>query len=243
MRQGRPSKETPQDCGVIAADAARAFGVSTRSVETAKRVADKGDKAVVDAVKSGTITVSAAAKLVDAVPDKRKRRRIVKSGKKSVAAAMQNKRKRDAEPRTEVIVYTAELRQQIESLPAQTNNAVAYIREALADGGLHPAHELAGNVLSWTPQQLNAAYVNASPSPSERTQRLEKINPLFDPTTEGRRIIDATLGALLWLGVVIQDGEGVASAAYRLVGRVVRDDASGAASPARPWRRACRSLR
>jgi ParB-like chromosome segregation protein Spo0J len=77
-------------------DAAKVFNVSASSVKTAKHVADKGDKAVVDAVKSGKITVSAAAKLVDAVPDKKKQRSIIKGGKKAVTQA--TKAKAEPEP-------------------------------------------------------------------------------------------------------------------------------------------------
>ena len=67
-------------------DAAKAFSVSAPSVKRAKHVADKGDKATIEAVKAGEITVSAAAKLVDAVPDKKEQRKIVKEGRKAVAA-------------------------------------------------------------------------------------------------------------------------------------------------------------
>ena len=74
-----------QDCPSISA-AAHVFNVSKRSVKSAKHVADKGDKATVEAVKAGEITVSAAAQLVDAVPDKKEQRRIVKEGPKAVAA-------------------------------------------------------------------------------------------------------------------------------------------------------------
>lgn len=81
--RGRPIES--QNCNSIS-DVAKAFGVSERSISTAKHVADAGDKAVVDAVKSGEITVSAAAKLVDMVPDKKEQRKIVKEGKKAVAA-------------------------------------------------------------------------------------------------------------------------------------------------------------
>jgi ParB-like chromosome segregation protein Spo0J len=86
LREGRPSNETMQTCTVSMEQAADAFSVSRRSVATARHVADKGDKATVEAVKSGEITVSAAAKLVDAVPDKKEQRKIVKEGKKAVAA-------------------------------------------------------------------------------------------------------------------------------------------------------------
>ena len=64
------------------------INVSTRLVETAKHVATHGDPAVVDAVKAGSIAVSAAAKLVDAVPDHRKQRKIIKKGRKAVATAI-----------------------------------------------------------------------------------------------------------------------------------------------------------
>jgi ParB-like chromosome segregation protein Spo0J len=87
---GRGREIATQNCLPIE-QAAKAFSVSPRSVVTAKHVADKGDKAVVDAVKSGEITVSAASKLVDAVPDKKEQRKIVKEGKKAVAKATKSK--------------------------------------------------------------------------------------------------------------------------------------------------------
>jgi hypothetical protein len=85
MREGRPNKETSQTCLVSIDAAAKTFSVSPSSVKTAKHVAEKGDQAVVDAVKAGKITVTAAAKLVDAVPDKEAQRKILTGGKEAVA--------------------------------------------------------------------------------------------------------------------------------------------------------------
>lgn len=87
LREGRPSNDTPQNCGVSASEAAKTFGVSTRSVETAKHVADKGAKQVVEAVKDGSIPVSLAAKLVDAVPDKAEQKKLVQQGAEAVREA------------------------------------------------------------------------------------------------------------------------------------------------------------
>jgi ParB family chromosome partitioning protein len=100
LRRGRPSKTNPQDCGNTTEDAAKVFSVSTRSVETAKHVADHGDKAVVNAVKSGMITVAAAAKLVDAVPDKKEQRAILKEGTKAVKAKVKNAKPKGKRKRT-----------------------------------------------------------------------------------------------------------------------------------------------
>ena len=66
-------------------------------METAKHVADKGDQAVVDAVKTGVVSVSATAKLVDAVPDKKRQRHIVKGGKKAVGAGDETQDEKELE--------------------------------------------------------------------------------------------------------------------------------------------------
>ena len=87
-------------------DAAKVFDVSASSIKPAKHVADKGDKTVVDAVKSGAITVSAAAKLVDTVPNKNRQRKIVKlarnaiirAGKKAIVAAKVEPYREEQEP-------------------------------------------------------------------------------------------------------------------------------------------------
>ncbi len=86
--QHKAKTEDVQICTSTIEQAAEAFGVSRRSVATAKHVADKGDKAVSEAVKAGAIKVSAAAKLVDAVPDKREQRNLIRQGKKAVAEAI-----------------------------------------------------------------------------------------------------------------------------------------------------------
>ena len=51
--------EGSQTCLPSIDDAAKAFSVSPSSVKTAKHVLDKGDKAVVDAVKLGELSVTA----------------------------------------------------------------------------------------------------------------------------------------------------------------------------------------
>lgn len=86
LRKGSNQHTSKDGCSID--DAAKAFSVSRPSVERAKHVADKGDRVVVDAVKSDEISVSLAAQLVDAVPDKKEQKRIVKEGKKAVKAAV-----------------------------------------------------------------------------------------------------------------------------------------------------------
>ena len=93
LRVGRPSAEIVQNCTNTLDEAAEAFSVSRRSVATAKHVADKGAKEVVEAVKSGELPVSVAAKLVDAVPDKAEQKALVKQGAKAVKETVKEKAK------------------------------------------------------------------------------------------------------------------------------------------------------
>ncbi|GAB5513732.1 hypothetical protein [Rhodopirellula baltica] len=57
-----------------AGEAAKSMGVSTRSVETAINVRRNAAEEVIDAIDSGEITVHAASKLIENVPDKEKQK-------------------------------------------------------------------------------------------------------------------------------------------------------------------------
>jgi hypothetical protein len=65
-------------------DAASLLSVGRASVARAKQVIEHGSKAVVDAVESGEIPVSFAAKFVTEEPDKKTQTELVKQGKKAM---------------------------------------------------------------------------------------------------------------------------------------------------------------
>jgi N6-adenosine-specific RNA methylase IME4/ParB-like chromosome segregation protein Spo0J len=60
---GRPKKESPQISGISAKDAATRMNVGTRLVESAKKVLKDGTAELADAVNSGQIAVTVAAKI------------------------------------------------------------------------------------------------------------------------------------------------------------------------------------
>ena len=82
------TKEGPSNDGASVKEAAKALSVGTASVERAKQVASKGDKTVTEKVKQGELPVSLAAKLVEAVPDKKEQKKIVEQGKEAVQKAV-----------------------------------------------------------------------------------------------------------------------------------------------------------
>jgi hypothetical protein len=65
-------------------DAAKLLSVGERSVARAKQVIEHGSKAIVDAVESGEIPVSFAAKFVTEEPDKKTQAELVAQGKKAM---------------------------------------------------------------------------------------------------------------------------------------------------------------
>jgi len=73
-----------QICTPSIEDAAGLLSVSRRSVASAKQVIEHGSKAIVDAVESGEIPVSFAAKFVTEEPDKKTQAELVKQGKKAM---------------------------------------------------------------------------------------------------------------------------------------------------------------
>jgi polyhydroxyalkanoate synthesis regulator phasin len=142
--RGRPLDGSP-DLSID--DAAKAFSVSAPSVKRAKHVADKGDKATGEAVKAGEITVSAAAKLVDAVPDKKEQRKVVKEGKKAVAAKIKESKpkakrrsKKDADGGAEPVTSGPLVGMEPDPVGISEQGAAAKFRERL---------------IGWTETQFN----------------------------------------------------------------------------------------
>lgn len=88
LEVGRPSAEIQQNCRVSVEEAAALFSVSPRSVTSAKHVKDKGDPAVVEAVKQGAINVNLATKLVDAIDDAKEQRKLVQEGVAAIKQAV-----------------------------------------------------------------------------------------------------------------------------------------------------------
>lgn len=88
LKEGRPSAETSAIAPVSQGQAAELLNVSRDSVKRAKHAIDKGAPEVVAAMERGEIAASAAAKLVDAVPDKKQQAAIVKQGKQAVVEAV-----------------------------------------------------------------------------------------------------------------------------------------------------------
>lgn len=76
--------EGRQICAPSIEQAANMLKVSPRSVTTAKQVIDGGSKEVLQAVESGELPVSLAAKFVAAEPDKKEQTKVIKQGKDAV---------------------------------------------------------------------------------------------------------------------------------------------------------------
>jgi ParB-like chromosome segregation protein Spo0J len=81
---GNGRKVEVQICTPTIDDAAGLLGVSRRSVALAKRVIEHGSKAIVDAVESGQIPVSFAAKFVTEEPDKKTQTELVRKGREAM---------------------------------------------------------------------------------------------------------------------------------------------------------------
>jgi ParB-like chromosome segregation protein Spo0J len=84
LKRGRPSEENGSIDPFTIEDAANLLSVGTASVKRAKQVIEHGSKAIVDAVESGEIPVSFAAKFVTEEPDKKTQTELVKQGKKAM---------------------------------------------------------------------------------------------------------------------------------------------------------------
>jgi ParB-like chromosome segregation protein Spo0J len=76
-------------------DAAKQMKVSPASVKRAKKVHSKGSKAVKKAMADGTLPVSTAAALVDAVPDKEQQTKLMEDGVDTVRDAIKTIAKDD----------------------------------------------------------------------------------------------------------------------------------------------------
>jgi hypothetical protein len=88
LGEGRPTKITPQICGVSSKEAAKTLNVSTRSVETAKQVIEHGSKAVQKAVEQGKLKVSTAAELATSGATKPEQTQAVKGGKEAIKVVL-----------------------------------------------------------------------------------------------------------------------------------------------------------
>jgi N6-adenosine-specific RNA methylase IME4/DNA-binding transcriptional regulator YdaS (Cro superfamily) len=97
MPEGRP-KKTPKNLGVSQTDAATMLNVSHTSVEQARKVRTEAVPEVAAAVESGKVSVSAAATLAEAPPEKQ-REVIAKDDKKAILAASKEIRKEMSEER------------------------------------------------------------------------------------------------------------------------------------------------
>jgi hypothetical protein len=84
LKRGRPSEENAQICTFSIDDAAGLLSVSPRSVNSAKQVIEHGSKAMADAVESGEIPVSFAAKFVTEEPDKKTQTELVRKGREAM---------------------------------------------------------------------------------------------------------------------------------------------------------------
>lgn len=116
LRQGE--KSNPQNC-VLQDEAAAKLNVSTRLVQTAKTVVDKGSKGVRDLVKGGEVSVSAAA-AVSTRFSKAKQAKIAARGADAVKAAA-SKLTRPPEARDHSGAYTSSPAIKRGTLPPRRN--------------------------------------------------------------------------------------------------------------------------
>lgn len=98
LGEGRPTKKTPQICGVSAKEAAKTLNVSTRSVETAKQVLAHGSKAVQKAVQQGKLAVSTAAELATSGATKAEQTEAVKGGKEAIRGVLKKPAAKKVKP-------------------------------------------------------------------------------------------------------------------------------------------------
>ena len=81
-------KEDAHKCASSQTEAAKALGVSRRSVQKARAVTERGSEAVASAVTRGELPLTKAAEFVASVPDKQQQAAVVAGGKKAVDAAL-----------------------------------------------------------------------------------------------------------------------------------------------------------
>lgn len=84
LTEGRPSKETVQNCTVTIEDAAQSLSVGRCSVATAKHVLAHGSDELIEAVEQCQVSVSLAGKLCKEVPDKETQTELVQQGKQAI---------------------------------------------------------------------------------------------------------------------------------------------------------------
>jgi ParB-like chromosome segregation protein Spo0J len=97
MRHGgdRKSEETKGSKDTLISEAASQMKISPASVKRAKKVHAKGSEAVKQAMADGTLPVTTAAALVDAVPDKGQQTKLMEDGVDTVRDAIKTIAKDD----------------------------------------------------------------------------------------------------------------------------------------------------
>ena len=110
---------------VTNATAAELLNVSERSVKTARKVRDKADESLVEAVESGTVSVSAAADVAD-LPKQEQAEIVAKGEAEILAAAKDIRAKKAAKKREERIEKIAEISKGNAELDTSTRYPVIY---------------------------------------------------------------------------------------------------------------------
>ena len=105
--------------------AAELLNVSERSVKTARKVRDKADESLVEAVESGTVSVSAAADVAD-LPKPEQAEIVAKGEAEILAAAKDIRAKKAAKKREERIEKIAEISKGNAELDTSTRYPVIY---------------------------------------------------------------------------------------------------------------------
>lgn len=90
LKDGQKKSDQGRSNDLAQSDAAKMLGVSTPSVKRAKQVIEHGSKDVIEAVETGEIPVSLAAKLVTEQPNKKEQAEIVKHGAAAVRDYLQD---------------------------------------------------------------------------------------------------------------------------------------------------------
>ncbi len=121
LGRGRPSVENPQRCGILQRDLAAQFGVGVRSIQSAKRVLDKGVPELVEALEKNEIRFEPAAELTKLPPDKQ--REALAGGPEAVKDAVREVRRQPLSERQRAMRQGASVTSSLFSL-AQAIQAV-----------------------------------------------------------------------------------------------------------------------
>lgn len=144
-RKSEDSEIKAQNCTSID-EAADSLKVSSRSVQSAKKVIANGSKEVQKAVERGEMPVSKAEKLVKAEPDKKKQTAAVKAGKQAVNKAVASGKAKQAGKRNgKAVASSAELVDAIQRKHFSGRDGLPQALDAVAkaNGGKGPQYEIA----------------------------------------------------------------------------------------------------